>query len=390
MVWVAAVTERYYADRGLPGRLIRHFEAPFTAFEASDADPATPSNRFQARGYRNPMAKTQIAVFSTKPYDEAYLSEANQAHGHELTFLEARLTEGTARLAEGMPVVSIFVNDDASADVLAELVSGGTQLLALRSAGFNHVDLDAAAALGLEVVRVPEYSPHAVAEFTVGMILALGRKYHRAQNRVREGNFSLEGLMGFDLHTQTVGIIGTGKIGHVLAQILRGFGCEVMAYDPYPNDDTLALGVSYTELDALLSKSDIITLQCPLTPDTHHLINQETLELVKRGVVLINTSRGALIDTEAVIEALKDGRIGHLGLDVYEEESELFFEDHSGDIIQDDVFSRLLTFPNVLVTGHQAFFTHQAMTQIAATTLANVSAFVAGHQSGNEVKTTRG
>ena len=197
-----------------------------------------PSNRFQARGYRNPMAKTQIAVFSTKPYDEAYLSEANQAHGHELTFVEARLTEGTARLAEGKPVVSIFVNDDASADVLAELVSGGTRLLALRSAGFNHVDLDAAAALGLEVVRVPEYSPHAVAEFTVGMILTLGRKYHRAQNRVREGNFSLEGLMGFDLHTQTVGIIGTGKIGHVLAKILRGFGCDVVAHDPYPNEET--------------------------------------------------------------------------------------------------------------------------------------------------------
>ncbi len=345
--------------------------------------------RFFARSYRDQMAKTQIAVFSTKPYDEVYLSEANQTHGHELAFLEARLTKGTARLAEGKPVVSIFVNDDASAAVLEELVSGGTRLLALRSAGFNHVDLDSAAALGLEVVRVPEYSPHAVAEFTVGMILTLGRKYHRAQNRVREGNFSLEGLMGFDLHTQTVGIIGTGKIGQVLAGILRGFGCEVVAHDPYPNDETRALGVTYVELDALLTKSDIITLQCPLTPDTHHLINQETLKLVKPGVVLINTSRGALIDTEAVIEALKDGRIGHLGLDVYEEESELFFEDHSGDIIQDDVFSRLLTFPNVLVTGHQAFLTHEAMTQIAATTLANVSASVTGHQTGNEVKAQR-
>jgi D-lactate dehydrogenase len=336
------------------------------------------------------MARTQIAVFSAKPYDRHYLTEANQAHDHDLSFLEARLEEGTALLARGKPVVSIFVNDDASADVLAELVSGGTRLLALRSAGFNHVDLDAAAALGLEVVRVPEYSPHAVAEFTVGMILTLGRKYHRAQNRVREGNFSLEGLMGFDLHQQTVGIIGTGKIGHVLAKILRGFGCEVVAHDPYPSEDTRALGVTYTDLDALLARSDIITLQCPLTPETHHLINQETLKMVKPGVVLINTSRGALIDTEAVIEALKDGRIGHLGLDVYEEESELFFEDHSSDIIQDDVFSRLLTFPNVLVTGHQAFFTHQAMTQIAATTLANVSAFVAGHQSGNEVGSVRG
>lgn len=336
------------------------------------------------------MAKTQIAVFSTKPYDEIYLSEANKAHGHELVFLEARLTEDTTRLAEGSPVVSIFVNDDASGAVLESLVANGTRLLALRSAGFNHVDLEAAGNLGLTVVRVPEYSPHAVAEFTVGMILTLGRKYHRAQNRVREGNFSLEGLMGFDLHQQTVGIIGTGKIGQVLAGILRGFGCEVVAHDPYPNEETRSLGVTYLDLEELLARSDIITLQCPLTPETHHLINRQTLELVRPGVILINTSRGALIDTEAVIEALKDGRIGHLGLDVYEEESELFFEDHSGDIIQDDVFSRLLTFPNVLVTGHQAFFTHNAMTQIASTTLANVSDFVAGRASGNEIKPVRG
>lgn len=336
------------------------------------------------------MAKTQIAVFSTKPYDEIYLSEANKAHGHELVFLEARLTEDTTRLAEGSPVVSIFVNDDASGAVLESLVANGTRLLALRSAGFNHVDLEAAGNLGLTVVRVPEYSPHAVAEFTVGMILTLGRKYHRAQNRVREGNFSLEGLMGFDLHQQTVGIIGTGKIGQVLAGILRGFGCEVVAHDPYPNEETRSLGVTYLDLEELLARSDIITLQCPLTPETHHLINRQTLELVRPGVILINTSRGALIDTEAVIEALKDGRIGHLGLDVYEEESELFFEDHSGDIIQDDVFSRLLTFPNVLVTGHQAFFTHNAMTQIASTTLANVSDFVAGRASGNEIKLVRG
>jgi D-lactate dehydrogenase len=332
------------------------------------------------------MASTQIAVFSTRPYDAAYLTEANKSHGHHLLFLEARLDKDTTALADGKPVVSIFVNDVASRAVLEDLAAGGTRLLALRSAGFNHVDLAAAGELGITVVRVPEYSPHAVAEFTVGMILTLGRKYHRAQNRVREGNFSLEGLMGFDLHTQTVGIIGTGKIGHVLATILRGFGCEVVAHDPYPNEETRSLGVTYVDLDGLLTRSDIITLQCPLTPDTHHLINQETLKLVKPGVVLINTSRGALIDTEAVIEALKDGRIGHLGLDVYEEESELFFEDHSGDIIQDDIFSRLLTFPNVLVTGHQAFFTHEAMTQIASTTLASVSDFVAGSRSGNEVE----
>lgn len=327
----------------------------------------------------------ELAVFSAKPYDEDYLTSANEAHGHELVFLEARLDPDTATLASGKEAVSIFVNDIASRPVLETLAHHGTRLLALRSAGFNHVDLEAAADSGLTVVRVPEYSPYAVAEFTVGMMLALGRKYHRAQNRVREGNFSLEGLMGFDLHSRTVGIVGTGKIGLVLAAILRGFGCRVVAYDPYPSDEAVALGVTYMSLDDLLGASDIVTLHCPLTPETHHLINEGTLQLMKPGVVLINTSRGALIDTEAVIDALKEGRIGHLGLDVYEEESDLFFEDRSDTIIQDDVFSRLLTFPNALVTGHQAFFTHNAMVEIAETTMANISAFAAGRLSGNEI-----
>lgn len=304
---------------------------------------------------------------------------------HDLEFLESRLNEETARLAGGAPAVCIFVNDVASRPVLERLSNDGTRLLALRSAGFNHVDLDAAAALGLTVARVPAYSPNAVAEFTVGMILALDRKYHRAHNRVREGNFSLEGLLGFDLHTRTVGIIGTGKIGHVVARILTGFGCRLVAYDPYPKETTKALGVEYLPLDRLLGTADIITLHSPLTPETYHLIDEESLQMIKPGAMLINTSRGALVDTEAVIDALKDGRIGSLGLDVYEEEADLFFEDLSNTVIGDDVFSRLLTFPNVLITGHQAFFTHDALTEIAETTVGNISAFEAGELSGNEV-----
>lgn len=327
----------------------------------------------------------RIAIFSTKRYDREYLTLANETHEHELEFLESRLDEETARLAGGAPAICIFVNDVASRAVLERLASDGTSLIALRSAGFNHVDLEAASDLGLTVARVPAYSPHAVAEFTVGMILALDRKYHRAHNRVREGNFSLEGLLGFDLHTRTVGIVGTGKIGQVVARILVGFGCEVIAYDPMPDEATKDLGVSYVTLEELLGSSDIITLHSPLTPETHHLIGHDSLQLVKRGAMLINTSRGALVDTEAVIEALKDGRLGSLGLDVYEEEADLFFEDLSDHVIRDDVFSRLLTFPNVLVTGHQAFFTHDAMAQIAETTLSNVTAFAVGEPLANEI-----
>lgn len=302
-----------------------------------------------------------------------------------MDFLESRLNEETAPLAAGAPAVCIFVNDVASAEVLGQLADAGTRLLALRSAGFNHVDIEAANELGLTVVRVPAYSPNAVAEFTVGMILALDRKYHRAHSRVREGNFSLEGLLGFDLHTRTVGIVGTGKIGQLVARILSGFGCRIIAHDPYPNDQTRELGVEYMDLHQLLGEADIITLHTPLTPETHHLISQSSLRHVKPGAMLINTSRGALVDTEAVIDALKDGRLGSLGLDVYEEEADLFFEDLSNQVIADDVFSRLLTFPNVLVTGHQAFFTHDALTQIAETTVTNIKLFEEGRASGNEI-----
>lgn len=327
----------------------------------------------------------RVAVFSTRKYDRDYLAAANEEHGHQLEFHESQLNESTALLADGAPAVCVFVNDDVSRPVLERLAVDGTRLVALRSAGYNHVDVEAAHELGIRLARVPAYSPNAVAEFTVGMILALDRKYHRAHARVREGNFSLEGLLGFDLSGRTVGIVGTGQIGLTVARILTGFGCELLGHDPLPSDAAGALGVTYVTLDALLGSSDIITLHCPLTPETHHLIDERALGLVRRGVMIINTSRGALVDTEAVIEALKDGRIGHLGLDVYEEEGDLFFEDLSDQVIQDDIFSRLLTFPNVLVTGHQGFFTGDALVQIAGTTLANVSAFEAGETTGNEL-----
>ncbi len=331
----------------------------------------------------------RVAVFSTKPYDRTFLERANEGVGHDLHFFESRLSVETAPLADGAEAVCVFVNDDAGAAALEILAAGGTRMLALRSAGFNHVDLEAAARLGMAVARVPAYSPFAVAEFTVGMILSLVRRYHKAYARTREGNFSLDGLMGFDLHDRTVGIVGTGKIGHAVARILRGFGCDLLAFDPMPNDDVRSLGARYVGFDELAARSHIITLHCPLTPDTHHLIDAAALERMMEGVMIVNTSRGALIDTEAAIEALKTGRIGNLGLDVYEEEGDLFFEDLSDKVIQDDVFSRLLTFPNVLVTGHQAFFTRNAMEQIAGTTLANITAFADGKLSGNELALDR-
>jgi len=328
----------------------------------------------------------KIAVYSTKPYDRAFLERRNAAHPHELHYLEARLTPETAVLARGFPAVCAFVNDQLDRDVLQRLAAGGTGHIALRSAGFNHVDLAAAAELGLRVTRVPAYSPHAVAEHTVGLILALDRKVHRAYARVREGNFALEGLLGFDLHGKTAGVIGTGKIGAVVARILHGFGCRLVAYDVARNPECVALGVEYLPLEEVFRRSDILSLHCPLTEATHHLVNADTLALMKPGAMLINSGRGALIDTRAVIEALKSGRLGHLGLDVYEEEGPLFFEDRSGRVIQDDVFARLLTFPNVVITGHQAFFTEEALTAIADVTLANVTAFEAGQPLANEVK----
>lgn len=320
----------------------------------------------------------KVAVFNTKPYDREYLDRANAGHGHELTFFEAHLVPETAILAAGHGAVCAFVNDTVNAEVLRQLAAGGTRLVALRSAGFNHVDLAAARDLGITVARVPAYSPHAVAEHAVGLILTLNRKLHRAYARVREGNFSLNGLRGFDLYGRTVGAIGTGKIGAEFARIMLGFGCRVLAFDVVPGQACRDMGVEYVALDELLRASDIVSLHCPLGEHTHHLIDAARIASMKRGVMLINTSRGALVDTRAAIQALKSGHIGYLGIDVYEEEEHLFFEDLSAQIIQDDVFMRLLTFPNVMVTAHQAFFTDEAMMNIAGTTIANVTAFERG------------
>lgn len=327
----------------------------------------------------------KVAVFSTKPYDRLFLEAKNSGFHHDLLFYEPRLTLATSVLASGATAVCCFVNDQLDAAVLTTLAQQGVRLIALRCAGFNHVDLIAARDLGLTVVRVPAYSPYAVAEHTVGLILALNRNLHRAYVRVREGNFALDGLLGFDLHGQTVGIVGTGQIGAVVAQILHGFGCHLLAYDPITNPACVALGVTYVGLPELLAAADIITLHCPLMPTTHHLINAEQIARMRAGVMLINTSRGALLDTMAVTQALKAGQIGYLGLDVYEEEAELFFEDRSNTVMQDDVFARLLTFPNVLITSHQAFFTRNAMNAIAETTLATITAFARDEIVPNQV-----
>jgi D-lactate dehydrogenase len=326
----------------------------------------------------------KVAVFSTRNYDREFLSLAN-ASRHELHFFEPHLSGETAGLAAGFTAVCVFVNDGVDATTTAILDSLGIRLIALRCAGYNNVDLTAAKKHGMTVVRVPGYSPYAVAEHTLGLILALNRKLHRAYNRVREGNFELNGLLGFDMHGKTVGIIGTGKIGAVVAQILIGLGCPTLAFDPLPNERCRSSGVRYLTLNELLAQSDIITLHCPLTPENKHIIDATALQKMKTGVMLINTSRGALIDTAAVIEALKSGKVGYLRLDVYEEEEQIFFEDRSGLIISDDVFSRLLTFPNVIITGHQAFFTREALENIAATTIDNITKFERGEKLENEL-----
>lgn len=328
----------------------------------------------------------RMAVFSTKPYDRQFLQWANQAQPHDLVFLEPRLTPLTVPLANGFPAVCCFVNDELSAAVLEALAACGVKLVALRCAGFNQVDLQAAERVGIAITRVPAYSPEAVAEHTLGLILTLSRKYHKAYARVREGNFSLEGLLGFGLHSKTVGVIGTGNIGAVAVRLFRGFGCTVYCLDPHVNPICEQLGAIYATKEELLSRCQIVSLHCPLTPETFHLINAESLAQMRPGALLINTSRGALVDTKAVIQALKSGQLGGLGLDVYEEEAELFFEDRSQWVIQDDVFSRLLTFPNVLITGHQAFFTEEALQQIASTTIENLDAFANGRTLANQVR----
>jgi D-lactate dehydrogenase len=319
----------------------------------------------------------QVAVFSAKPHDRATLPAGDPEKRRAWRFWDEKLTLRSVRLAEGAGAVCAFVNDDLSEPVLRALADQGTKLVAMRCAGYNNVDLAAAAALGIAVGRVPAYSPHAVAEHALALIMTLNRKTHRAYNRVRDGNFALDGLLGFDLVGKTAGVVGTGLIGAVLTRILTGFGCRVLAADPFPNPDCVALGVDYVPVAELFARSDIVTLQCPLTPETRHLVNDAAIATMKPGVMIVNTSRGAIIDTRAAIRGLKSGAIGGLALDVYEEESGIFFEDLSGQILRDDVLARLMTFPNVLITAHQGFFTREALAAIAETTARNLDAFEA-------------
>ncbi|MEZ5069626.1 MAG: 2-hydroxyacid dehydrogenase [Bacteroidales bacterium] len=327
----------------------------------------------------------KIALFSSKSYDSEYFSKANESFGFEIMHYEGRLRTRTAHLAAGFDAVCVFVNDVVDRDCISVLHTHGVRVIALRCAGFNNVDLEAAGEAGIQVVRVPAYSPTSVAEHALALILTLNRKTHKAFNRVRDGNFSLERLTGFNVAGKTVGIIGTGKIGAAFAQIMQGMGCRVLAYDRYPNPELKEPLLSYVELQTLLSRSDILSLHCPLTAETAYLINRQTLALMKPGVMLINTSRGGLIHTNDAIEALKNGRLGYLGIDVYEQEEKLFFRDHSEEILQDDQIARLMTFPNVLITAHQAFFTREALTQIAETTLRNLQEAGEGRALTNAV-----
>jgi D-lactate dehydrogenase len=318
----------------------------------------------------------KITFFSTQQYDRDFFNRYNDSYGFDLVFLDTALTLQTVNLAQGSDAVCVFVNDKVTAEVVEQLAALQIKVIALRCAGFNNVDLDAAASHRVRVCRVPAYSPEAVAEHAIAMILTLNRKTHKAYNRVREQNFSLNGLLGFDLHGKTVGVVGTGNIGKAFCRIMLGFGCRVLAFDLVANKDMEAMGVIFLPLLEVLQQSDIISLHCPLTEQTHQVINQDTLQLVKQGVMLINTSRGGLIDTQAVIDALKTGKIGALGIDVYEQEEKLFFRDLSSNIIEDDTIQRLMSFPNVLVTAHQAFFTAEALSQIAITTLKNIQELV--------------
>lgn len=328
----------------------------------------------------------KVAVYSTHKFEKSYLVSANKDK-HELVFIESPLSLPTVALATGCEAVSLFVNDDGSKDVLEKLSSAGIKFIALRSAGFNNVDLKAAAALGIKVARVPEYSPYAVAEHTVALMLALNRKLIKAHNRIQDLNFSLDGLTGFDMHGKTVGVLGLGKIGKLVAQIAHGFGCKVLAFDMVRDSDWAArYEVTYTDIDTLCTQSDIITLHVPLNEQTKYIISKGRIDKMKKGVMLINTGRGGLINTKDVIRGLKEGKIGYLGLDVYEEEKGLFFEDHSQDILQDDVIARLMSFPNVLITSHQAFLTDTALQNIADTTIYNLGCFANNQVCENEVR----
>jgi D-lactate dehydrogenase len=328
---------------------------------------------------------TRIALYSAKPYDRRSFDAADGGDDVHVEYHDARLDEHTIGYANGAEVVCVFVNDEVSAPVLEALAAGGTTCVALRCAGFNNVDLGAAERLGITVVRVPSYSPNAVAEHTLALMLSLNRKIHRAHNRVRERNFSLDGLVGFDMAGKTAAVIGTGQIGAIVARLLWHLRCEVVAVDPSTDDFLIDLGIRYVTLDEALARADIVTLNCPLNDQTRHLINDERLASMKPGVMLVNTGRGALVDTDAVLRALKTGQIGSLALDVYEEEGDLFFEDRSDEILDDDNFARLLTYPNVLITAHQAFLTQEALAAIAETTLANVTAVLSGEPCANVV-----
>jgi len=330
----------------------------------------------------------KIAVFSARPYDQRFLEEANQRRGagqsFEFLYFDAALEVHTAALAQDCEAVCVFVNDRLDAPVLEALHALGVRAVLLRCAGFNNVDLAAAGQLGLFVARVPAYSPEAVAEHALALVMTLNRHTHRAYNRVREGNFMLDGLLGRTLHGKTVGIVGTGKIGLATARIFKGMGCTVLGHDPYPSPEFAAIGASVA-LEELLARADVVSLHCPLTPETQHLIDDASLARMKPGAMLVNTSRGGLVDTHAVIRALKSRRLGHLAIDVYEQESGLFFQDRSGEIIDDDAFQRLMTFPNVLVTGHQGFFTVEALQEISEITLGNLADFVSEADCANRV-----
>lgn len=327
----------------------------------------------------------KVAFFSTKPYDKEYFESLNIEYRFNITFFESALNQSTANLCLGYEVVCAFVNDNLDSTVIRKLANNGVKMIAMRCAGFNNVDIKSSMQYGIKVVRVPAYSPEAIAEHSLALILTLNRKTHKAYNRVREGNFSVDRLMGFNLAGKTVGVIGTGKIGAAFAKTIKGFGCDVIAHDLYPSKSLMEKGIKYTDLDALFESSDIISLHCPLTPRTKHMICESSLSKMKNGVMIINTSRGALIKTSDVLQALVNKKIGYLGIDVYEQEENLFFEDLSERIIQDDTILRLNSFPNVLITSHQAFFTAEAMTEIVSTTLQNIHEFSVGKPLTNEV-----
>jgi D-lactate dehydrogenase len=328
----------------------------------------------------------KITFFGTKPYDKEYFLKHNSSYHFDLIFLEEKLNERNVALAKGSEVICIFVNDVVNDNIIKQLAELDIRLIALRCAGFNNVDIKAANENGIRVVRVPAYSPHAVAEHALAMIMTLNRKTHKAYNRIREQDFSLNGLLGFDLYKKTVGVVGTGNIGSVFCQIMKGLGCRVIAYDPFKNPDVEKMGVPYVTPEELLHQSDIISLHCPLNEKTRYIVNKETLKKMKDGVMLINTSRGGLIDTQAVIAGLKSGKIKSLGIDVYEQEENLFFQNLSEEIIVDDTIARLMSFHNVLITAHQGFFTQEALDQIAETTLSNVKSFSKSEKLENEIK----